>query len=320
MRIALVGKGGAGKTTMSALVTQSLAQDGPVVAIDADINMHMAELLGIEGVDTEKLISEKQPSDEIRTWLRGSNATIATNQHFKKTTPPGAGSRLINMTTDSWFMKRYSVLVAEAIRLVTVGSYSEDGIASSCYHNNLSVLENVLTHTVDGATIVVDMVAGTDAFASTLFAQFDALVFVAEPTRRSVTVYQQYERLARAAGVRDRLYCIGNKIDDEEDSAFLRQQIGDNYTGGVSRLRHVAMADKGREQLDITVLPDDDKQQIKRLTQAVARRVVPMQERLPHMWQLHETYVAQGFVKERFGDLTSQIDTTFHYPVREAQA
>ena len=315
MRIAFVGKGGAGKTTMSALVTQSLAQANQVIAIDADINMHMAELLGVEEVDTELLISERQPSDDIRTWLRGVNKAIATNSHFKKTTPPGIGSQLIDMTdTSDWFMRRFSVPVTETIRLITVGSYSEDGIASSCYHNNLSVLENVLTHTTDSATIVVDMVAGTDAFASTLFAQFDALVFVAEPTRRSVAVYQQYERLARAAGVHNRLYCIGNKIDDKEDDLFLREQIGDNYTGGVSRLRHVAMADKGREQLSEAMLPDHDKKQIKQLTQTIARHVMRMQDRLPHMWRLHEAYVAQGFVRERFGDLTPQIDRAFRYP------
>ncbi len=315
MRIAFVGKGGAGKTTMSALMTQSLALDRPVVAIDADINMHMAELLGLATVDTATLISEKQPSDEIRTWLRGENTAIATNAHFKKTTPPGSGSRLIDMTNPKdWFMQHYSLPVAPNIRLVTVGSYSEDGIASSCYHNNLSVLENVLTHTVDGATLVVDMVAGTDAFASTLFAQFDALVFVAEPTKRSVAVYQQYAALARAAGVHDRLYCIGNKIDDHEDEAFLREHIGGAYTGGISRLRHVAMADKGREQLDIVMLPEQDKAQLQQLAHKIARDITPMQARLPHMWRLHETYARQGFVRERFGDLTSQIDTAFRYP------
>lgn len=84
MRIAFVGKGGAGKTTMAALITQLLATNSPVLAIDADINMHMAELLGLKDIESMKLISEKQPSQEIRTWLRGSNKLIPTNGHFKK--------------------------------------------------------------------------------------------------------------------------------------------------------------------------------------------------------------------------------------------
>jgi CO dehydrogenase maturation factor len=43
VRIAFVGKGGSGKTTLSALFTRYLADQGPpVIAIDADINQHLA--------------------------------------------------------------------------------------------------------------------------------------------------------------------------------------------------------------------------------------------------------------------------------------
>ena len=43
MKIAFAGKGGSGKTTLSALFTRHLAAQGlPVVAVDADINQHLA--------------------------------------------------------------------------------------------------------------------------------------------------------------------------------------------------------------------------------------------------------------------------------------
>lgn len=42
MRIAFVGKGGSGKTTLSSLFIRHLAATGaPVVAVDADINQHL---------------------------------------------------------------------------------------------------------------------------------------------------------------------------------------------------------------------------------------------------------------------------------------
>lgn len=319
MRIAFVGKGGAGKTTMSALLTQCIAKTKPVVAIDADINMHMAELLGLESPDRSHLISEKQPSTLIREHLRANNSKVPSNAYMKKTTPPSIGSGLINMAdSHDWFMEQFATQTADNISLITVGSYSEDGIASSCYHNNLSVLENVLTHTVDGANIVTDMVAGTDAFASTLFSQFDALVFVAEPTKRSVSVYKQYASLADAAGVIDRLYCIGNKIDDETDEAFLREHIGKNYYGGVSRLKHVAMVDKGREGLSIDKISTDDRAVLTNLVKEIEKNTITMQDRLEGLWKLHKNYVSQAFVKDRFGDLTIQIDKDFRYPVLEA--
>jgi CO dehydrogenase maturation factor len=47
MKIAFAGKGGSGKTTLSALFVRHLTARGlPVVAIDADINQHLAEALG----------------------------------------------------------------------------------------------------------------------------------------------------------------------------------------------------------------------------------------------------------------------------------
>ena len=50
MKIALVGKGGSGKTTLAALLVRHLvAADRPVLAVDADINQHLAVALGVNG-------------------------------------------------------------------------------------------------------------------------------------------------------------------------------------------------------------------------------------------------------------------------------
>ncbi|MBO0849661.1 MAG: AAA family ATPase, partial [Pseudonocardia sp.] len=49
MRIAFVGKGGSGKTTLAALFTRYLAELGlSVLAIDADINQHLGQALGLD--------------------------------------------------------------------------------------------------------------------------------------------------------------------------------------------------------------------------------------------------------------------------------
>ena len=276
----------------------------------------MAELLHGERPVKDLLISEKEPSDAIRTYLRGDNARIESNAHFKKSTPPGSGSNLIDSTDpNDWFMQRFAQPITDSLRLVTVGSYSEEGVASSCYHNNLSVLENVLTHTVDRGTLVVDMVAGTDAFASTLFAQFDMLVFVVEPTTRSVAVFEQYKRLAEHAGVANALYVVANKVEDDDDRAFIEAAVGkDVLVGEISRSTHLLKVDKGRERLDVGSLDSRDRRVFKRLAELLKEAAVPGQSRLETLWRLHKIYVNQGFVRDRFGDLTTQIDLTFKYP------
>lgn len=314
MKIAFVGKGGSGKTTVSSLFTQHVSHIQPVLGIDADINMHMAELYAVKPTK-DMLISEKLPSKKLKEYLKGSNVRIKSLDHFKKSTPPGTGSRLINVThSDDWFMSNFTCGISDTLRLAVVGTYSEDGIASSCYHNNLAILENTLSHTTDAGLIVVDMVAGTDAFASTLFAQFDALFFVAEPTTRSLAVYEQYEKLAQKGGVVERLFVVGNKIDADDDIAFIKDVVGDKLVANLSRSQHIAMVDKGRTALDASRLEESDLAALDTVKNIADTHAMSAQERLPILWRLHEKYVGQGYIKERFGDITDQIDKSFVYP------
>jgi CO dehydrogenase maturation factor len=211
-------------------------------------------------------------------------------------------------------MNRFSQVISPTLSLVTVGTYSEEGIASSCYHNNLAVLENTLSHMTDDGVAVVDMVAGTDAFASTLFAQFDVLFFVAEPTMRSLAVFDQYKKLAIKGSVLDRLFVIGNKIDDAEDEEYIQNVVGDRYVASISRSSQILNVDKGRARLDASKMNAADIVALQRIASIAKEHTTSAQSRLELLWKLHSTYVQQAFITERFGDLTNQIDPTFVYP------
>lgn len=314
MKIAFVGKGGSGKTTVSSLFSQHVSYTQPILGIDADINMHMAELFAVTA-DKSMTISEKTPSQEIRNYLKGTNKRIKTTDHFKKSTPPGSGSNLITVTkANDWFLNRFTSKVSENLSVAVVGTYSEEGIGSSCYHNNLAILENILSHTTDDGVIVVDMVAGTDAFASTLFAQFDALFFVVEPTMRSLAVYEQYEKLAQKGGVIDRLFVVGNKVEDTDDVTFIQKVVGKKLVATMSRSPHMIAVDKGRSALTASALDSKDLAALKNIQDTAEKNQRHAQDRLPLLWQLHRTYVGQPYIKERFGDLTTQIDESFVYP------
>ena len=184
MRIAFVGKGGSGKTTLSALFSQ-LVKDKMecVVSIDADINVNLPELLIGERFPTDKFLSSSDSSKRIKRWLLGKN-DIGNLEMFRKTTPPNSGSNLVQISKLNETIFKDFVVEKEGINLMAVGTYGGDGIGVSCYHNNLAILENLLTHLVDDGGVVVDMVAGTDAFASSMYVQFDLIVLVVEPTRK----------------------------------------------------------------------------------------------------------------------------------------
>ena len=65
MKLAVVGKGGAGKTTTSSVIARTLARHGlPVVALDCDSNPNLGISLGVGDQETERLTSMREALDE----------------------------------------------------------------------------------------------------------------------------------------------------------------------------------------------------------------------------------------------------------------
>jgi len=65
MKLAVVGKGGSGKTTTSSVVARTLARQGlPVVALDCDSNPNLGISLGVGDAETERLVSMRESLDE----------------------------------------------------------------------------------------------------------------------------------------------------------------------------------------------------------------------------------------------------------------
>jgi CO dehydrogenase maturation factor len=228
MKIAFVGKGGAGKTTLAALFSRQLAAQGrTVLALDADINQNLAAALGADR--TPAALGDHLT--EIKEYLRGTNPLITSAAAMVKTTPAGRGSRLLRVTEPNPIWAR-CVADAGGVRFAGTGAFAEADLGVSCYHAKVGAVELILNHLVDADDeyVVVDMTAGADAFASGLFTRFDLTVLVSEPTRRGIGVYQQYAEHARGHGVALRV--LGNKVTDADDAAYLRERDWAAYHRG----------------------------------------------------------------------------------------
>src|SRR5919202_5236217 len=221
MKIAFVGKGGAGKTTLTALFARHLAAQGhTVLALDADINQNLAAALGEDADEAALQPTLGEHLDEIKEYLRGDNPRISSAAAMVKTTPPGRGSRLLRVTEDNPIWRR-CVRTVDGVRLAATGGFAESDLGVACYHSKVGAVELILNHLVDADDeyVVVDMTAGADAFASGLFTRFDRTFVVCEPTVRAVGVHRQY--LDYAADYDVAVSVVGNKVADETDEAFL---------------------------------------------------------------------------------------------------
>jgi len=116
----------------------------------------------------------------------------------------------------------------------------------ACYHSKVGAVELWLNHLIDaaGEYVLVDMTAGADAFASGLFTRFDHTFLVAEPTRKAVGVWRQYQAHADDFGVA--LSVVGNKVHSDDDVAFLRQHVGDALLVCIQHSPAVRAMEQGR--------------------------------------------------------------------------
>ncbi len=310
--MAFVGKGGSGKTTLAALVARHLAAATPpaaLLAVDADINQHLAAALGISEDEAVLLPSLGDHLKDIKEYLRGDNPRIPSAATMVKTTPPGRGSRLLRVGEPNPIYDRLVRRVG-GVRLAVTGPFATEDLGVACYHSKVGAVELLLNHLVDGPGeyVVVDMTAGADSFASGLFTRFDATFLVCEPTLRSVGVYRQYIGYARDFGVR--VHVVGNKIDDASDVAFLREHVGDDLLTWVGRSSFVRAAERGTSR-PISELEAPNRQALHMIREAVDGCVKDWPRYTAQAVEFHLRNAQAWGNARSVEDLAAQVDPDF---------
>lgn len=308
MKVCFVGKGGSGKTTISALVSRQLAFGGfPVIAIDADINQHLAQTVGLDA--TEKLRPLGIEIDRIKEYLRGTNSLVPDNGSMIKTTPPGKGSRFITVDEENPIFSHFSKTV-EGIRLMAVGAFDESDLGVKCYHSKTGSVELLLNHLIDKEKeyVIVDMTAGADSFASGLFTRFDITFLVVEPTIKSVSVYEQYKRYAKDFDITIKV--IGNKVETLEDIDFIKQYVGNDLVATINQSQFIKKIDRG-QKAPLNNLEEKNKQSLKEIISCIDKQKKDWKKFYRQAVEFHIKN-AESWANAATGkDLTKQIDRTF---------
>ena len=206
MKIAVSGKGGVGKTTLSALLAQYYAdQKLDVFAVDADPSPCLAGALALPENLREKLhpIAEMDDLIEERTGAK-----------------PGAsgGFFTINPRVDD-IPERFSV-THRGVRLLEMGSVDFGG--GGCICPESAMLKTLFTHLLfrDDEVLIIDMYAGVEHLGRATVDFVDAMIIVVEPTQRSLGTAAQIKTLSKDIGLK-RLWLVGNKVRTEEEVKFL---------------------------------------------------------------------------------------------------
>jgi CO dehydrogenase maturation factor len=209
MKLAITGKGGVGKTTLTALLAQVYAdQNRDVLVVDADPSPCLAGALGFPNALREKLHPIAEMDDLIYERTGAKKGQIG-------------GFFTINPRVDD-IPERFSV-VHRGVRLLESGSVELGG--SGCICPEAAILKTLFTHLLfrEDDVLLLDMYAGVEHLGRATVDFVDAMIIVAEPTRRSLGTASQIKKLAHDIGL-ERLYLVGNKVRNEEEQAFLEAE------------------------------------------------------------------------------------------------
>ena len=211
LKIAVGGKGGVGKTTITSLLARCLAanKDNKVIAIDADPVANLAAGLGID--ESEPITPIAELKDLIAERTGAEPGTMG-------------GFFTINPKVDD-IPERFS-RERDGVKLLVMGTVKSGG--SGCICPESTILKALMNHLVlfREDVVVMDMEAGVEHLGRATSGSVDALVIVVNPGARSRVAAEKIRKLGQDIGI-DRIVVLANRVRDKEDEELIRSSLPD---------------------------------------------------------------------------------------------
>lgn len=190
--IALAGKGGVGKTSLSAMIVKILMKNFPdkkILAIDADPAVGLATALGVKPNLT---------LDDIRTQII-------------KTVEDGDNKTAMELVSESRYKISEAVVEKDGFAFLAIGRPESKG----CYCRINSYLKSVIeTISSQFDYVVIDGEAGIEQINRRVMEKVSHLLLVSDSSKKGIEVIKSIALVAKEAVHYDKIGCIFNRIDD----------------------------------------------------------------------------------------------------------
>jgi CO dehydrogenase maturation factor len=258
MKIAISGKGGVGKSTVSAALALMQAQAGQkVLALDADPDSNLASALGVPVEKQQEIvpISQQRALIEERTGAK----VRQYGQMFK-----------LNPEVSD-IADRYA-LSHGGVSLLVLGAVESGGSGCACPESVLvkALVTDLVLH--KNEALVMDMEAGVEHLGRGTAKGVDTLLVVVEPSRMSVDCAARIFRMAAELGLGD-VRVIANKITSKDDERWVRDSISSHEIAAVVPYRSAIRKADRRGSSVLEGLDEGSRSQLVHLLQSLRKGV-----------------------------------------------
>lgn len=192
--LALTGKGGVGKTSLSAIIVKILAEkykDKKILAIDADPAIGLATALGVD---------VKLTLDDIRTEIIN-------------TVEGGDTKTALELVSESRYKIAEAIAEKDNFAFLAIGRPETKG----CYCRINSYLKSVIEMVSSQFDyIVIDCEAGIEQINRRVIEEVTHLLLVSDASHKGIEVIKSISKVASEAVKYEKMACIFNRIDDPE--------------------------------------------------------------------------------------------------------
>jgi len=239
-RVVVTGKGGVGKTTVTALLTHLFARSGyTALAVDEDPQMNLPFALGMPQDGGGGIVPLTKNLDYIEE---------------KTGARPGAGwGLMLTLNPDvSDVVDRFGVTGPGGVKILVMGTVVQAATGCLCPENTL--LEAVIRYINlrKGEVILMDTQAGVEHFGRSLAKGFGQALLVTDPSFNAVTVVKHAAVLARELGI-PHLHLVVNRVRSGRDREKVLKILCDDI--GLFSEQFWLPYEEGMNECDPGVLP-----------------------------------------------------------------